>query len=321
MHCGLEGLIDVPYNTEIINKMLRGLSSGIVYTANLILIRRFVNSKVTKNAVALSGAFRLASSVIIPRFQDLDDTVHQGGIMMFLGILSGILIVLWGPKKSKERAWDDYYESYFEQNNIAKRADDQSLFYKARYFILALGMRLPDIFLNNTVTKSIQLGFLESFSGTVTSYYFIVTTICILSLLLTAFNSPSSRHSGVLKFLILPCSYLIFILLLVNIPLIYVFLQYHGGISLMSLVIINVLIDFVFSAALFYLLDTLLVQSNLSNLNTSLIIALEFVIIILIENVFKNGEVLKVLTIQGYYGLLAGCMLVPMFLYHKEIED
>lgn len=314
--------MDIPYNTVIINDMLRRLSSGIVYTANLILIRRFVNSKVKKNAVALSCAFRLASSVIIPRLQGLEDPVHQGGILMFGAIFSGFLIILWGPKKSKERAWDEYYESYFEHNNnTAKGIDNESLLYKARYFILALGMRLPEILLSNNVTKSIQLGFLESFSSTVSSFYFIITITCTLSLLLTAFNSPSSRHSGILKFLILPCSYLIFVLLLVNIPLIYLFLQHRGGISLMSLVIINVLIDVVFSAALFYILDTLLIQSNLSNLNASLIIALEFAVIILIEFVFKNGKVLNELTIQGYYGILAGCMLVPMFLYHKEIDD
>lgn len=311
-------LVFLPNDYSQITSMLRGLSAGIVVTANLILIRRFVISKLRKNAVALSCAFRLISSVVMPMTKEIDE-VYQGSILIGVSLLSGLLIICCGMNKSKDRVWDEYYESYFERNSKTSDEEEESVFYKFRYFLLILGMRIPGLLINNNVIKTIQLSFLQSFSPTLANLYFITTLACTLLLLMTAFNHPSAKNPSTLKFLIIPASYIAFIMLLVNVPLIYVYLQQHGGFSLMAIILINFLLDVVFSAGIFYLLDTLLVQSDLSGAKLSFIIAIEIILLTAIERLV-NHSTIQWITLQGFYSILTLSFLVPMFLYHKRLD-
>lgn len=311
----------LPIDTYQIMDMLRGLSAGIVYTANLLLIRRFVASKMRKNAIALSCAFRLLSGVVMPMAKELDE-VYLGSILTGLSLLSGILIISCGMNKSTDREWDEYYESYFERHSKASAEDDShSVVDKIKYFLVVLGMRVPGLLLSNNVTKTIQLAFLQNFSPKVVSWYFTTTLACAVLLLMTAFNHPSSRNPPSLKYLIIPASCIAFVLLLVNAPLIYVYLQQHGGFSLMAIILINFLLDIVYSAGLFYLLDALLVQSDLSNVKIGFLIAIEIGALTAIERLLKESFFLALITLEGYYTLLTVLFLVPIVLYHKQLDS
>lgn len=309
-------------NINYIVTMLLGLSTGIVYTANLILIKRFVASKIRKNAIAVSCAFRLSSVLIMPWIKDQGnvDVMYQGSILIGLALLSGVLIICCEMKKSKDRVWDEYYESYFERHSKTISQEPQSVFYIIRYFLVVLGMRVPELLINNNVTKAVQLGFLERFSPTVASYSFITTIICILLLLMTAFNHPSSRNPAAVKYFIIPASYFAFVIILTTVPLIHLYLVKENGFILMAIILMNFLLEIVFFGGLFYLLDTLLVQSDLSNVKISLIIVLEVVLSTIIERLLIHKHLLALITIEGYYSIVTIFFLVPIFLFHRELE-
>lgn len=311
----------IPNDLRVIVTMLQGLSAGIVYVANLILIKSYVNSKLRQNAVTLSCVFRLTSVIVMPQIKEDLDEFYQGIILIIIGALSGIIIVFCDIKKSKDRVWDEYYESYFERQS--KLTDeDNSLCGQIIYFFGMFGMRLPGLLLNNSGTKGIQLSFLENFSHTFASFYFITIVICILILAVTAFNPPSTRNPSSMKFVLIPGAYIMVIFIVINVPLIYVYLQQRvGGISLMAIILINFLLDIAFNAGIFHLLDTVLVKSDLSNYKIGILIALEVFLLAIIERGFFQAHVLEIITIPGYYVILAILSLVPLYLYHKKMED
>lgn len=308
----------IPHDIYRISQMLHGLSAGIAYTANLLLIKRYVNPKIRRNAIALSCAFRLVSGIVMPLIkEELDDPVYQGIILIAFALLSGALVTCFGMKKGPDRVWDEYYESYFERNSKFAE-DNNSLINKIAYFFLILGMRVPGILLSNNVTKSIQLGFLESFSSAFSSRYYVTTLVFIVVLLMTAFKQPSITNPFSLKYKILPGSYVALLMLVVNIPLIFASVKYQGGFSLLAIILINLLLDIVFYAGLFYLLDTLLIQSNLSNIKISLILIIEFILITFLERFI--GQFLFLITLEGYFAIISVVFLLPIFLYHKNLE-
>lgn len=303
-----------------IPEMLRGLSVGIVYTANLLLIRRYVISKMRKNAIALSCAIRLISGLVMPQI-DVDE-VYRGAILIGLSLLAGAFVICCGMQKGKDRVWDEYYESYFERNNSKVSEEGESVLYKLRYFLVMLGMRIPVLLLTNNVTTTIQRGFLRSFSETVASYSYLTSAFFVVLLLMTAFHHPSTRSSNSsLKYLIIPGSYIAFVLLLANVPLSYLTVQQQGGFCLLAIIIINFLLDTVYNGGLIYLLDTLLVKSRLKNVGLSVVIALEIILLSLVENAAATTDFLQTVTLPGFFGILTTAILVPIILYHTQLEN
>lgn len=309
-------------NVFIAANMLRGLAAGITYAGNLILIRRFVNSKKKSNAIAMSCAYRLFSGILMTGLREVDH-VYKGIILISLAVWAGILIAVWGPKKSKEREWDDYYESYFEQNNRHGEREDgePSFLFKFSHFLIILGMRVPQILISNNVTKAIQFGFVKMFSEKFASFYFLISLVSILILLLIACKSYSDNQLPLLKHLILPCTYIISLLFMVTIPLIYMYMHQESGVCLLALIVINILIELATTVGLFYLLDTILVQSILSDFSISLVIALECTTISFIEFIFTHTQLLSTISLEGYYGLIALSVMIPVFLYHTHLPS
>lgn len=313
----------IPFDMRHIVQMLSGLSTGIAYTANLILIRRYVHTKMRNNAVALSCAFRLIGEVSVHVLRVYGDTdeVYSAVILISLTLLSAVLIICCDMKIGKDRVWDEYYESYFQRQAVKLAENEESLLNRLTYFFLVLGIRLPGLLINNNVTKSIQLRFLANFSSVMAQYHWILILACIVLLLMTAFNL-SARNPVSLKIFLIPAGYLIFIMLLVNIPIIYINLEERGGggFSLVAIILINTLLDVVFFGGVLYLLDTALIQSNLGNLKISLVISLEILLVSAMELLISRSNILNKISIPGFYAILTICSLIPIVVYHKGLK-
>lgn len=302
-----------------IPEMLRGLSVGIVYTANLLLIRRYVISKMRNNAIALSCAIRLISGLVWSQI-DIDE-LYRGAVLIGLSLLAGASLICCGMQKGKDRVWTEDYESYFERNSSKVSEEGESVFNNIRHFLVMLGMRFPLILLTNKVTNLIQSGFLRSFSETVASYSYLTSAFFVVLLLMTAFHHPpSTRSNSSLKYLIIPGSYIALVLLLANVPLSYLTVQQKGGFCLLAIIIINFLLDTVYNGGLIYLLDTLLVKSELKNVGLSVVIALEIILLSLVENAAAT-DFLQTITLPGFFGILTTTFLVPIILYHTQLEN
>lgn len=288
-----------------------GFTAGVTYTYGLISIRQRVHPNMRIYATSLICAFRLASPVLKNKWPGPDSNYLRGSMIMFMFLIPALLVAFYGPKKDEEDCGDDDLST---DNESWSPSWSSTMF----HIITVLGTRIPNILIRNFITQTIFAGFIERLSEAVLSKYWIITTFSIITLLFIASSHSLAKQLYPPKLLILPALYAILAFSLLNIPFLFIFFATNSDLSLVIIILLNLVIDIVSSPGLLLMIDLILVHSNLSSLNISLVIAFEFIALTSIEYLSKlYGNYLEIITLQGYYAILAVVSLIPLLICHK----